>query len=141
MSANGGGASLAQRSRVSGHIVPARMVACRRRRDAATVCALAVFLPFRPAQSAERGAVRIALVTEYYYPHLGGVTEHVHNLALQLQRRGHPTIVVTGKMERPARCVDLDHDAVDPDFVFRVGTSRTIYSAGSFARVTTGVGL
>jgi phosphatidyl-myo-inositol alpha-mannosyltransferase len=85
--------------------------------------------------------VRIALVTEYYFPHLGGVTEHVHNLALQLQRRGHPTIVVTGKMERPARCVDLDHDAVDPDFVFRVGTSRTIYSAGSFARVTTGVGL
>jgi phosphatidyl-myo-inositol alpha-mannosyltransferase len=85
--------------------------------------------------------VRIALVTEYYFPHLGGVTEHVHNLALQLQRRGHPTIVVTGKMARPARCVDLDHDAVDPDFVFRVGTSRTIYSAGSFARVTTGVGL
>jgi len=85
--------------------------------------------------------VRIALVTEYYFPHLGGVTEHVHNLALQLRRRGHPTIVVTGKMERPPRCVDLDHDATDPDFVFRVGTSRTIYSAGSFARVTTGVGL
>jgi phosphatidylinositol alpha-mannosyltransferase len=82
--------------------------------------------------------VRIALVTEFYYPHLGGVTEHVHNLALQLRRHGHPTIVVTANMETPARGIDLDHEAGDPPFVHRVGTSRTIYSAGSFARVTTG---
>jgi phosphatidylinositol alpha-mannosyltransferase len=85
--------------------------------------------------------VRIALVTEFYYPHLGGVTEHVHNLALQFQRQGHPTIVVTANMQRPARGHDLGHDPVDPPFVHRLGTSRTIYSAGSFARVTTGLRL
>ena len=85
--------------------------------------------------------MRIALVTEYYYPHLGGVTEHVYNLARELQRHGHPTIVVTANMDRPPRCADLDHDAGDDEFVRRVGTSRTIYSAGSFARVTTGIGL
>ncbi len=85
--------------------------------------------------------MRIALVTEYYFPHLGGVTEHVYNLALELQRHGHPTIVVTANMERPARCADLDHDAGEHEFVRRVGTSRTIYSAGSFARITTGIGL
>ena len=28
--------------------------------------------------------MRIALVAEDYYPQLGGVPEHVHNLALQL---------------------------------------------------------
>jgi phosphatidyl-myo-inositol alpha-mannosyltransferase len=85
--------------------------------------------------------VRIALVTEYYYPHLGGVTEHVYNLARELQRLGHPTIVVTANMDRPPRCADLEHDGGDDEFVRRVGTSRTIYSAGSFARVTTGIGL
>jgi phosphatidylinositol alpha-mannosyltransferase len=81
--------------------------------------------------------VRIALVTEYYYPHLGGVTEHVHNLAIELEKQGHSAIVVTAHMRAPARGIDL-HDASDPPFVRRIGTSRTIYSAGSFARVTTG---
>ena len=85
--------------------------------------------------------MRIALVTEFYYPHLGGVTEHVHNLALQFQRQGHPTIVVTANMETPARGIDLDHEAGDPPFVHRIGTSRVVYSAGSFARVTTGLHL
>ena len=41
-------------------------------------------------------------------------------------------------METPARGIDLAHEAGDPPFVHRIGTSRTIYSAGSFARVTTG---
>lgn len=85
--------------------------------------------------------MRIALVTEYYFPHLGGVTEHVHNLALQFQWRGHSAIVVTANMDPPARCPDLDYDAGDPPFVRRLGTSRTIYSASSFARVTTGLNL
>ncbi len=84
--------------------------------------------------------MRIALVTEYYYPHLGGVTEHVHNLALELERQGHPAIVVTAHMGAPTRSTD-PHDLVDPPFVRRIGTSRTIYSAGSFARITTGTSL
>ncbi len=74
--------------------------------------------------------MRIGLVTEFYYPHLGGVTEHVHNLAIELERRGHDPVVITSVMQ------GLDHP--DPHFVRRVGTSRVIYSSGSFARVTTG---
>jgi hypothetical protein len=30
------------------------------------------------------GSVRIAIVTDYYYPHLGGITEHVHGQATEL---------------------------------------------------------
>ncbi len=72
--------------------------------------------------------MRIALVAEDYYPQLGGVPEHVHNLALQLNRWGHPTTVVTSYMgEHP-----------DAEFVRRVGTSRVIYSNGGVSRVTTG---
>ncbi len=76
--------------------------------------------------------MRIALVSEFYYPHLGGVTEHVHNLALELNRRGHPTTIITSRMGGAHR---------DDEFVRRVGRSRIIYSNGSFARLTTGRGL
>ena len=57
--------------------------------------------------------MHIALVTEYYYPHLGGITEHVHNLALLLRRQGHETIVVTSRMESPA-CGIGRHTEGDP---------------------------
>jgi len=73
--------------------------------------------------------MRIALVTEFYYPHLGGVTEHVHNLALEFRRRGHHVVVITANMRG---------QGPDPDWVRRVGTSRVVLSNGSYARVTTG---
>jgi len=47
---------------------------------------------------------------------------------------------VTARMGRPARAHDLPCEG-DPPFVRRIGSSRTIYSAGSFARITTGLGL
>jgi phosphatidylinositol alpha-mannosyltransferase len=75
--------------------------------------------------------LRIALVTEYYYPHLGGVCEHVHFFAREARRRGHHVDVVTshipGVGERPN--------------VIRVGRSLPIYKNGSQARVTLGLGL
>jgi len=72
--------------------------------------------------------MRIALVAEDYYPQLGGVPEHVHNLALQLNSWGHPTTVVTSHMG----------DYPDAEFVRRVGTSRVIYANGGVSRLTTG---
>src|SRR3989442_157686 len=72
--------------------------------------------------------MRIALVAEDYYPQLGGVPEHVHNLALQLNAWGHTAAVVTSHMG----------DYPDADFVRRVGTSRVIYANGGVSRVTTG---
>src|SRR5437870_3604150 len=72
--------------------------------------------------------MRIALVAEDYYPQLGGVPEHVHNLALQLNAWGHTATVVTSHMG----------DYPDAPFVRRVGKSRVIYSNGGVSRVTTG---
>src|SRR6266702_1497224 len=42
--------------------------------------------------------MRIALVAEDYYPQLGGIPEHVHNLALQLNGWGHTATVITSQM-------------------------------------------
>src|ERR1700747_2056373 len=72
--------------------------------------------------------MRIALVAEDYYPQLGGVPEHVHNLALQLNAWGHTATVVSSHMG----------DYPDAPFVRRVVTSRVIYSNGGVSRVTTG---
>ena len=85
--------------------------------------------------------MRVALVTEFYYPHLGGVTEHVYNLARLLNRSGHRAIIITSHMATPSRAHDLDEVAEEPLVIHRVGTSRVIYSYGSFARITTGLGL
>ena len=85
--------------------------------------------------------MRVALVTEFYYPHLGGVTEHVHNLARTLIQSGHHAIVITSHMGEPSRGHELGEMDQDPSYVYRIGTSRVIYSYGSFARVTTGHGL
>jgi phosphatidylinositol alpha-mannosyltransferase len=85
--------------------------------------------------------MRVALVTEFYYPHLGGVTEHVHNLARTLIQSGHHAIVITSHMAELGRGHQLGDMDEDPSYVYRIGTSRVIYSYGSFARVTTGLGL
>src|SRR5688500_14879198 len=75
--------------------------------------------------------LRIALVTEYYYPHLGGICEHVHFFAREARRFGHHVDIITSNIEG-ARAT--------PN-VIRIGRSQTVYSNGSQARVTVGVGL
>jgi len=44
--------------------------------------------------------VKIAMVTEYAYPVLGGVSEHVHFLSRELARLGHEVTVVTSRAPR-----------------------------------------
>ncbi len=75
--------------------------------------------------------LRIALVAEDYYPQLGGVPEHVHHLARELDGLGHATTIVTSKMKG-----DGEH-AEHPD-VRRIGASLVIYANGGVARITVG---
>lgn len=82
----------------------------------------------RPFGPGSEGRLRIALVTEYYYPHLGGVTEHVHFFAAELRRRGHHVDVITGQIARTRP---------EPGII-RLGQSVPIYSNGSMARITLG---
>jgi phosphatidylinositol alpha-mannosyltransferase len=73
--------------------------------------------------------MRVALVAEDYYPQVGGVPEHVHHLARELNARGHEATIVTSRMRGR-----ID----DPPFVRRVGSSLVIYANGGVARVTIG---
>jgi len=42
--------------------------------------------------------LRIAIVSDYYYPQLGGITEHVHGQATELTRRGHDVTLITPRL-------------------------------------------
>ena len=75
--------------------------------------------------------LRIAQVTEYYYPHLGGICEHVHFLAREARLRGHHVDIITSNLT----------GAPDTPNVIRVGRSVPVYSNGSLARVTVGAAL
>jgi len=73
-------------------------------------------------------SLRIALVTEYYYPHLGGVCEHVHFFAREARRRGHHVDVITSHIP----------GAEAQPHVIRLGRSQPVYANGSQARITMG---
>ena len=52
-----------------------------------------------PASSSDTRPLRVAIVSEYYYPDLGGMPEHVHHLARSLSARGHSVVVVTTRFD------------------------------------------
>lgn len=85
-----------------------------------------------PVAAARDGtALRIALVTEYYYPHLGGVCEHVHFFAREARALGHHVDVITSHID----------GAPPAPHVIRLGRSQPVFCNGSQARITLGVGL
>lgn len=72
--------------------------------------------------------MRIALVTEYYYPHLGGISEHVHFFAREARNRGHEVHIITSWL--PGACPEPN--------VIRLGTSVPLYVNGSQGRISLG---
>jgi phosphatidyl-myo-inositol alpha-mannosyltransferase len=85
--------------------------------------------------------VRIGIVSDYYYPQLGGITEHVHGQATELARRGHHVTVLTPRLLVTPRAVD-GHDRPTRTFdVVHVGRAFPFYVNGAEALVTLGAGL
>ena len=51
------------------------------------------------------------MVTEYAYPVLGGISEHVHFLSRELVALGHDVTVLTGNAAVPGQPARVDRDA------------------------------
>lgn len=82
--------------------------------------------------------LRIALVSEPFYPDLGGMPEHVHNLGRELAQRGHRVTVITTSYPRAPR-LDLPTAPYD---VVRIGRATShIVSNGSQHHVAVGLRL
>jgi phosphatidylinositol alpha-mannosyltransferase len=64
--------------------------------------------------------MRIGIVSQSYYPRYGGVTEHVHNSAVELRRRGHEVTIITGRYrgarqsDRAAGVERIGHNIIVP---------------------------
>jgi phosphatidyl-myo-inositol alpha-mannosyltransferase len=83
--------------------------------------------------------LKIAIVTEYYYPLIGGITENVHHTATGLRAMGHTVKIITPHASRnglPPR-----EDTPDAAEIIRIGRSMPIYTNGSVAHVTIGMHL
>ena len=77
--------------------------------------------------------MRVAIVADHYYPHLGGVSEHVHHLALELTCRGHSVTVVSSRMR------GRNPEAFRGQYpVVRIGTGIPIYANGGLSRLAAG---
>jgi phosphatidylinositol alpha-mannosyltransferase len=77
--------------------------------------------------------VKIAIVSQSYYPRYGGVTEHVHHTAVELRKRGHDVKIVTSHF----RSGESNHTAG----VERVGYNLLIPFNKAFVDVTVGLRL
>ncbi len=78
--------------------------------------------------------MRIGIVSQSYYPRYGGVTEHVHNTAVELRRRGHDVTIITGRFR--------DRRETEPTTgVERVGINILVPFNQAFVDLTVGFGL
>ncbi len=75
--------------------------------------------------------MKILFVSDIYYPHVGGVSEHIYNLANQFERKGHSVSILTANIEGDLR--------PDEERVIRVGRSIVIPANRSCSRITYGV--
>jgi phosphatidylinositol alpha-mannosyltransferase len=76
--------------------------------------------------------VRIAVVTQPYYPQAGGVSEHVHHTATEFRRLGHEVDVITSRFP--------GHEDDSPG-VFRLGRNVLVPHLGAFSNVNADPGV
>ena len=77
--------------------------------------------------------MRVCILTDYFYPQLGGITEHVHGQAVNLAARGHDVTIVTGRLPHAPRAADR-HDRViasDDVELVHMGVALPLYGNGS----------
>jgi len=84
--------------------------------------------------------MKIGIVTEYYYPTLGGIQEHVHHFAACARRLGHDVRILTSHVGD--ELASVPGSATQPDDgTIRIGRSMPVLSGSSIGRITVGAGL
>jgi phosphatidylinositol alpha-mannosyltransferase len=78
--------------------------------------------------------LRVGLVSESYFPNLGGIQEHVRHLRNVLHRQGVEVTILTGR--QAASTAPGPEDAERG--VVRVGRARTFRTGGTFTQATLG---
>jgi phosphatidylinositol alpha-mannosyltransferase len=80
--------------------------------------------------------LKIGIVTEFHYPTIGGIQEHIHFFHAELIRMGYEVAVMTSKVSDTV--IPPGEEMTDPGKVIHLGKSRLFQANGSASRVTTG---
>ena len=75
--------------------------------------------------------MRIAIVSEHYYPQLGGITEHAYGQASEFARRGHEVTLITPRLLVQPRTVDHAPQREELFEILRIGRAYPFYVNGS----------
>jgi phosphatidylinositol alpha-mannosyltransferase len=73
---------------------------------------------------------KILMASDFYYPHPGGVSEHIHHLTRELRNLGHDVYILTSRIK------DKTFPFEDPHYVIRVGKGIKVPINKSFASIT-----
>lgn len=81
--------------------------------------------------------MKIGIVTEYFYPTLGGISENIYHFTKELLWRGHDFRIITGFRGKVSEDVD---EEVRNRMIF-IGRNVPVFFNGSCGRLTVGFGL
>jgi len=87
---------------------------------------------FRPLDPQKK--LKVGIVSEYYYPHLGGLSGDVHYAALEFTNLGYDVKLITSNVDEP---YNIHHSPLGFE-ILRVGRSIPIFANGSLAKVSFG---
>ena len=82
-------------------------------------------------------ALKIGIVTEYYYPLLGGISENVHHTATELMARGHAVTIISATPRTNGFHLPQPNGIPTR----RIGHSVPVYGNGAMAHFTVGTHL
>ncbi len=86
--------------------------------------------------------VKIGIISEYYYPYVGGIAEHVHNTYLYLRKQNIETKIITPHIHKFRFKGQLLLDSWTPHKdIIHIGESYPFYNNGGFVRITNPIGL
>ncbi|HID32230.1 MAG TPA: glycosyltransferase family 1 protein [bacterium (Candidatus Stahlbacteria)] len=77
------------------------------------------------------GNLKIVMVSETFYPLIGGIPDHIFHLSEELKKRGHSVKILTARFK-------LRKDQSDDGDLVRIGYGVPIRANKSFARLTLG---
>jgi phosphatidylinositol alpha-mannosyltransferase len=76
--------------------------------------------------------LQIGIVSDYYYPQLGGITEQAHGQAGELARRGHDVTLSTPNLLVTPKTIGSGEPPSEPLFeILKVGRAYPFYVNGS----------
>lgn len=78
------------------------------------------------------GKLKVGVVSEFYYPHMGGLSGDVHYACVEFARKGYDTKLITSNVDEAHNILRSKH-GFD---IIRLGKSLPVWANGSLAKIS-----